>query len=146
MRQKILDDIITAMKNKDKDKLTVLRSVKGAMQLEEINKKSELSDEDVIGIISKQIKLRKESIIDFEKGNRQDLIDNANKEIAILNEYMPEQLSEEEVNSIIDEAFNTINPTTTSDMGKVMGYLTPKLKGKTDLSNVSKIVRERIMK
>ena len=146
MRQRILDDIISAMKSKDKDKLTVLRSVKGAMQLEEINKKSELNDEDVISVIAKQIKLRRESIVDFEKGNRQDLIDNANKEIDILNEYMPEQLSDEEVNDIINEAFNTINPVSTSDMGKVMGFLTPKLKGKTDLSNVSKIVRERIMK
>ena len=138
MRQRILDDIIASMKNKDKDRL------KGAMQLEEINKKCELNDEDVIGVIAKQIKLRRESIADFEKGNRQDLIDNANKEIAILNEYMPEQLSDEEVDSIIDEAFNTINPTSTSDMGKVMGYLTPKLKGKADLSSVSKKVRERL--
>ena len=145
MRQKILDDIIASMKNKDKNRLTVLRSVKGTMQIEEINKKQELNDEDVIGVIAKQIKLRKESIVDFEKGNRQDLIDQANIEIDILNEYMPEQLSEEEVDNIIEEAFSNINPQTTSDMGKVMGYLTPKLKGKTDLGLVSKKVRERIM-
>ena len=145
MRQKILDDIITSMKNKDKDRLTVLRSVKGAMQLEEINKKQELNDEDVIGVIAKQIKLRKESIVDFEKGNRQDLIDQANLEISILNEYMPEQLDDEEVDRLIEEAFTNINPQTTSDMGKVMAFLTPKLKGKTDLGLVSKKVRERIM-
>lgn len=146
MRQRILDDIIAAMKSKDKNRLAVLRSVKGAMQLEEINKKCELNDEDLIGVIAKQIKLRNESIVDFEKGNRTDLIDQANLEISILNEYMPEQLKEEEVDAIIEEAFNNINPTSTSDMGKVMGYLTPKLKGKTDLSSVSKKVRERIMK
>ena len=144
MRQQILDDIIRAMKSKDKDRLAVLRSVKGAIQLEEINKKKELNDEDVIGVISKQIKMRRESILDFEKGNRQDLIDQTNKEIEILNEYMPEQLSDEEVNSIIEEAFNSINPQSMSDMGKVMGYLTPKLKGKTDLGMVSKKIRERI--
>jgi uncharacterized protein YqeY len=145
MRQRILDDIIKSMKEKNKDKLAVLRSVKGAMQLEEINKKKELNDEDVIGVVAKQIKLRKDSIVEFEKGNRQDLIDQANKEIDILNEYMPEQLSDEDVNAIIDAAFNELNPTQPSDMGKVMGYLTPKLKGKTDLGLVSKKVRERII-
>lgn len=145
MRQKILDDIIKSMKEKNKDKLAVLRSVKGAMQLEEINKKKELNDEDVIGVVAKQIKLRKDSIVEFEKGNRQDLIDQANKEIDILNEYMPEQLSDEDVDAIIDAAFNELNPTQPSDMGKVMGYLTPKLKGKTDLGLVSKKVRERII-
>ena len=146
MRQRILDDIIAAMKSKDKNRLAVLRSVKGAMQLEEINKKRELNDDDLIAVIGKQIKLRKESIVDFEKGNRTDLIEQANLEISILNEYMPEQLKEEDVDAIIEEAFNNINPTSTSDMGKVMGYLTVKLKGKTDLSLVSKKVRERIMK
>ena len=85
MKKQILDDIIKAMKEKDKDTLTVLRSVKGAIQLEEISKKGELSDSDIIGILSKQIKLRKESIIDFEKGNREDLKENALKEIEILN-------------------------------------------------------------
>lgn len=144
MRQKILDDIINAMKNKDKETLTVLRMVKGAIQLEEINKKSELKDDEVIGVIAKQIKTRKESIAEFEKGNRQDLIDQANKEINILEAYMPEQLSEEEVNKVIDAAFDKINPTAMSDMGKIMGLLTPELKGKADMSSVSKIVREKL--
>lgn len=144
MRQKILDDIINAMKNKDKETLTVLRMVKGAIQLEEINKKSELKDDEVIGVIAKQIKTRKESIAEFERGNRQDLIDQANKEINILEAYMPEQLSEEEVNKVIDSAFDKINPTAMSDMGKIMGLLTPELKGKADMSSVSKIVREKL--
>ena len=144
MRQKILDDIINAMKNKDKETLTVLRMVKGAIQLEEINKKSELKDDEVIGVIAKQIKTRKESIAEFERGNRQDLIDQANKEINILEAYMPEQLSEEEVNKVIDAAFDKINPTAMSDMGKIMGLLTPELKGKADMSSVSKIVREKL--
>ena len=144
MRQKILDDIINAMKNKDKETLTVLRMVKGAIQLEEINKKSELKDDEVIGVIAKQIKTRKESIAEFERGNRQDLIDQANKEINILEAYMPEQLSEEEVNKVINSAFDKINPTAMSDMGKIMGLLTPELKGKADMSSVSKIVREKL--
>ena len=112
MKQKLLNDLVAAMKSQDKETLSVLRMVKGAIQLEEINKKSELSDEDFIGVVSKQIKTRKESIVEFEKAGRTDLVEQTQKEIEILNKYMPEQLSEEEIIKVIDEAFNTINPQT----------------------------------
>lgn len=144
VKERILKDIVTAMKEKDKEKLTVLRMVKGAMQLEEINKKEELTDEDVIGIIAKQIKTRKESIVEFEKGNRQDLIDQTNAEIKILEEYMPEQLSEEEVDQIIELAFTTVNPESMKDMGRIMKEVTPKLKGKADMSAVSTKIRNKL--
>lgn len=144
MKDRILKDMVSAMKSQDKLRLSVLRMVKGAIQLEEINKKSELTDDDVIGVLSKQIKTRKESILEFEKGNRNDLIEQTNKEIEILNEYMPEQLSEDEVVKIIDDAFNKVNPTSVSDMGKIMGIITPQLKGKADMSNVSRIVKEKL--
>ena len=144
MRDKILSDIVVAMKEKDKDKLAVLRRVKGAMQLEEINKKRNLVDDEVIAVLSKQIKTRKESIVDFEKGNRQDLIEQTNKEIEILNKYMPEQLSDEEVINVIDDIFTKVNPTSSSDMGKIMGMVTPILKGKADMSLVSKLVKEKL--
>lgn len=144
MKERILKDMVSAMKSQDKLRLSVLRMVKGAIQLEEINKKSELTDEDVIGVLSKQIKTRKESIVEFEKGNRLDLIEQTNKEISILNEYMPAQLSEEEVNKIIDDAFSKVNPTSQSDMGKIMGIITPLLKGKADMSSVSKKVKEKL--
>ena len=144
MKQNLLNDLVTAMKTQDKETLSVLRMVKGAIQLEEINKKSELSDEDFIGVVSKQIKTRKESIIEFEKAGRNDLIEQTQKEIEILNKYMPEQLSEEEVLKVIDEAFNTVNPQTQSDMGKLMGFVTPKLKGKADMSFVSKTIKEKL--
>ena len=144
MKERILKDIVTAMKEKDKEKLTVLRMVKGAMQLEEINKKEELNDEDVIGIIAKQIKTRKESIVEFEKGNRQDLIDQTNAEIKILEEYMPEQLSEEEVDQIIEQAFTTVNPESMKNIGRIMKEVTPKLKGKADMSAVSAKIRNKL--
>ena len=144
MREKIINDIKEAMKSQAKEKLAVLRMVKGAMQLEEINKKQELNDEDVIAVISKQINTRKESIVEFEKGNRADLIEKTQAEIKILEAYMPEQLSEEEVNKIIEEAIEQVNPQAPSDMGKIMGIVTPKLKGRADMSSVSKIVREKI--
>jgi len=144
MKQNLLNDLVAAMKSQDKETLSVLRMVKGAIQLEEINKKSELSDEDFIGVVSKQIKTRKESITEFEKAGRTDLVEQTKKEIEILNKYMPEQLSEEEVLEVIDEAFNTINPQTQSDMGKLMGFVTPKLKGKADMSFVSKTIKEKL--
>lgn len=144
MKQNLLNDLVTAMKNQDKDTLSVLRMVKGAIQLEEINKKSELTDEDFIGVVSKQIKTRKESIAEFEKAGRTDLVEQTTKEIEILNKYMPEQLSEEEVLKVIEDAFNTVNPQTQSDMGKLMGFVTPKLKGKADMSFVSKTIKEKL--
>ena len=127
MRNELLSDLTTAMKNQDKETLSVLRMVKGAIQLEEINKKHELTDDEFIGVVSKQIKTRKESILEFEKANRTDLVEQTTKEIEILSKYMPEQLSEEEVLKIIDEAFNEVKPQAQSDMGKLMGYVNPKL-------------------
>ena len=144
MRERILNDLVAAMKNKDKETLAVLRMVKGAIQLEEINKKQELNDEDVIAVLSKQIKTRKESILEFEKAGRTDLVEQTSKEVEILNKYMPEQLSEEEVIKVIEEAFNELKPEKPSDMGKLMGFLTPKLKGKADMSFVSKTIKEKL--
>lgn len=144
MREKILNDLKEAMKNQEKTKLSVIRMVKGAMQMEELNLKRPLTDEEVVMVISKQIKTRKESIVEFEKGNRQDLIDQTNAEIEILNTYMPEQLSEEEVLKIIEGAFNEVNPTSPSDMGKIMGLVSPKLRGKADMSFVSKTIKEKL--
>jgi len=144
MKQKLLNDLVAAMKNQDKETLSVLRMVKGAIQLEEVNKKSELTDDDFVGVVSKQIKTRKESIAEFEKAGRTDLVEQTTKEIEILNKYMPEQLSEEEILKVIDEAFDTVNPQAQSDMGKLMGFVTPKLKGKADMSFVSKTIKEKL--
>lgn len=144
MKNRILEDLKLAMKVQDKEKLSVVRMVKGAIQMEELNKKHELSDDEVIAIISKQIKSRKEAIVEFQKANRTDLVEQNEKEIEILNTYMPEQLSEEEVNKIIDEAFAKINPISERDMGKIIGSISPILKGKADMGNVSKIIKERL--
>ena len=142
MRERILKDIIEAMKNKDKEKLSTLRMLKGAMQLEEINKKGELDDTEIINLISKQIKTRRESIVEFKKANRIDLVEKTEKEIEVLSTYMPEQLSEEEVIELIDEAFNEIKPTSMKDMKNIMAYLNPKIRGRADKSFVSKTIKE----
>lgn len=146
MRNQILEDLKQAMKAQDKNKLAVIRMVKGAIQMEELNKKRELNDDEVVAVISKQIKTRKESIVEFQKANRTDLIEQTSKEIEILNEYMPEQMSEEEIEKIISEVFEKLNPTSASDMGKVMREVTPILKGKADMSLVSKIIKDKLNK
>ena len=144
MRETILKDIIEAMKAKDKEKLAVLRMVKGAMQLEEINVKHELDDVEMTQILSKQIKTRKDSITEFEKGGRQDLIEQVKKEIEILEVYMPEQMSEEEISKKVLEIFTEVNPTAPSDMGKIMGKAAPPFKGKADMGLVNKIIKEKL--
>ena len=144
MRNQILEDLKIAMKNQDKEKLSVIRMVKGAIQMTELNKKHELSDEEVIDVITKEIKSRKDSINEFKKGNREDLVKKTEDEIRILSEYLPEQLTEEELNTIIDEVFEIVKPESTKDMGKIMKELTPKVKGKVDMGLVSKIVKEKI--
>lgn len=144
MRERILNDLKEAMKNQDKELLSVIRMVKGAISLDEIDKKRELNDDEIIDVISKQIKTRKESIVEFEKGNRTDLIEKTNGEIEILNKYMPEQLSEEEIMEEINKVFEEINPTGMSDMGKIMGKVTPIFRGKADMSFVSKVIKEKL--
>ena len=144
MKERIINDLKEAMKAQDKEKLAVIRMVKGAISLEEINTKKELNDQEIISIIAKQIKTRKESIEDFKKGGRQDLIDKTNSEIEILNKYMPEQLSLEEVDKIIDEIFAAENPTSMADMGKVMKIAKEKLNGQADMSYVSKKIKEKL--
>lgn len=145
MLDRITKDIVDAMKNKDTLKLSTLRLLKGAIDLEKINKKLDtISDEDIVVIISKQIKTRKESIIEFEKGNRTDLIDQTKKEIEVLSSYMPELLSEEEVTKIIDEAIVKVNASTIKDMGLVMKEVSAKLKGRADMSLVSSIIKNKL--
>lgn len=144
MRERILNDLKTAMKNQDKDTLKVIRMVKGSMQLKEIELKHELNDDEVIDIISKEIKTRRDSIKEFEKGNRQDLVDETLREVEILEGYLPEQLSDDEVHKIIDDVFNKIEPKGMQDMGKIMGMISPLVKGRSDLGQVSSKIREKL--
>ncbi len=144
MVEQLEKDMIEAMKNKEKDRLTVIRMVKASMKQEQIDRKREINDELLIDIVNKQIKMRKDSITEFEKGNRQDLIDKTQAEIDILMKYLPEQLSEEEVLKVIDEIFAEVKPESQKDMGRVMGLAQSKLKGKADMKTVSTIIREKL--
>ncbi len=144
LSEKINSDMVTYMKSKDSFALGVVKMAEGAIQLEKINLKRDLNDEEVIGVISKQIKMRNDSIAEFEKANRTDLVDQYKKEIEILKGYMPAELSEEEINAIIDEAFSSINPTGPKDMGLVMKEVSPKLKGRADMGKVNAIIKEKL--
>lgn len=137
-------EIIEAMKAKDSVRLATLRGVKGTMKLQSIDHKKEINDELLIDVVSKEIKTRNESIKEFEKGGRQDLIDKTEAEIKILSKYLPEQLSEEEIVNIINQVFEEVNPSGIKDMGKVMGIVTPKVKGKADMSVVSALIRNKL--
>ena len=141
--EQLSKDMVEAMKNKDSFSLGVIRMAKGAIQLEAINKKKELTDEEVVSVIAKQIKMRNDSIAEFTKANRTDLVEQNKKEIEVLNKYMPEQLSLEEVNRIIEEAFTKLNPTN-KDMGLIMKEVSPKLKGKADMSKVNAIIKDKL--
>lgn len=142
--EKFTKDMVTAMKEQDKERLTVLRMVKGAMQLEHINNKKELNEDLLIDCVGKQIKMRNDSIGEFEKAGRNDLADKTRDEVKILNDYLPVQLSDEEVNLIIEEVFNKINPTSAKDMGLIMREVTPLLKGKADMKKVSEIIKNKL--
>ena len=142
--EKSQKDMIEAMKSKDKDRLTVLRMVKGAMQLESINNKKEVNEELFIEIVGKQIKLRNDSITEFTKANRTDLTNQTQKEIDILKEYLPAQLSNDEIEEIINETIKKLNPSGPKEMGLIMKEVTSLVKGKADMKVVSGIIKERL--
>lgn len=144
MVEKLDKDMIEAMKAKDKEKLTVIRMVKASLKQEQIDYKKEINDDLLIDVVNKQIKMRKDSITEFEKGNRADLVEKTQNEIDILMAYLPEQLSSEEVIKVIDEIFAEVKPESQKDMGKVMKEAQAKLKGKADMKEVSTIIRERL--
>lgn len=144
MYEKIKEDIVKALKEKDTLKLQTLRGIKGEVDLEHINKKVDINDDLVISILSRGIKTRRESIVEFEKGNREDLIAKTVEEINLLQTYLPEQLDESEINKILDEAFAKVNPSSNKEMGLIMKEVTPLLKGKADMGKVSAIIKDRL--
>ena len=144
MVEKLKQDMVEAMKNKEKERLTVIRMVKAAMDQEHIDRKREINDELLIDVVNKQIKMRKDSIAEFDKAGRTDLSEKTQSEVEILMAYLPEQLSLEEVSKIIDEIFDEVKPEGQKDMGKVMKEATAKLKGKADMKEVSNIIKEKL--
>ncbi len=141
----ITKDMTSAMKAGDKFSLSVYRMLKSALQMEQINLKHELSDEEVISVIKKQVKIRKDSITEFTKYGRDEQASQLEKEIQVLSSYLPEQLSEEEVKEQIRLAMEEVKPTSMKDMGKVMSVLQKKIGSVADMSMVSALVKEKLM-
>ncbi len=143
--QVISNDMKEAMKSHDKETLGTIRMLKSAIDLDRINNKlEEITDDLVIGVVSKQIKTLEATIIEFEKGNRNDLIENAKREINLLKKYLPEQLSEEEVIKIVDDIILEVKPVGIKDMGKIMKEVTPKVKGRYDMAKVSTLIKSKL--
>lgn len=143
--EKLNADMKSAMINKDKETLSTLRYLKSAIDLYKINNKiEEVTDEIVIDIASKQVKTHKESILQFEKGNRLDLAENLKSEIKLLETFLPKQLSDEEVEVELNKIFEEVKPSSKADMGKIMREVNSKLKGKVDMKKVSELVNNKI--
>lgn len=134
--------LLATILNKEKEKRYKLSKAKPELTEKDLEKESQLTDEEVIEAISSEVKKRKEAVLEFEKGQRQDLVEKEKKELEILEKYLPEQLSEEEIKKLAKEAIEKVGAKEIKDLGKVMAELMPKVKGKAEGRMVSKIVKE----
>ena len=144
MIEQIETDYKAALKNKETLKVTVLRTIKANIKLKEIDKKDKLTEEELVMVVSKEIKQRKDSIEEFTKANRMDLVEKEEAELNILTAYMPTQLTSEELDKIIDEVFGKVNPTSSKEIGMIMKEITPLVKGKTDMKELMNIIKNRL--
>lgn len=144
LKAQISEDMKSTMKAGDKDRLKVLRLMLAAIQQIEVDKRIELDDSDVLGVLDKMVKQRRDSISQFENGGREDLADIELAEIAVLKTYLPEQLGEAELDKIIDQAIKDSGAESIRDMGNVMGQVKAKAAGRADMGAVSAKVKERL--
>ena len=145
LKEQITEDMKTAMRAKDSGRLATIRLLTAAIKQKEVDERIDVSDEQVLAIIEKMIKQRKDSISQFEAGGRQDLADIEKAELAILSTYMPAALSEAEVQAEVAAAVSAVGATGPQDMGKVMGVLKPKLAGRADMTAVSAMVKAALV-
>lgn len=144
LNERIANDMKEAMKSQDKFSLSVLRMLKSALQLEGIQLKKELTDDEVMVVIKRNVKQRKDSMEEFQKFGKTDEVENLEKEIELLKKYLPEELSEEQIEEIINQVFDEIQPQSIKDMGRVMKELTSKIGTQADMSFVSSKVKARL--
>jgi len=144
LKARINEDMKAALRARQADRLKAIRLLLAAVKQREIDDRTELADPDVLAVIDKMIKQRRESIEQFEGAGRKDLADQERSEVAVLEEYLPQALSPSEVESIVTEAITTAGAATLKDMGAVMAALRPKVSGRADMAVVSRLVRERL--
>ena len=144
LKDRIQQDVKDAMRAKDKPRLSAIRLITAAIKQREVDERIELDDAQVTTVLDKMAKQRRESISQFEKAGRDDLIAQEVMELEIIQSYLPEQLGEDEINALIDTAMQATGATSIKDMGKVMGQLKPKLQGRADMSAVSALIKARL--
>lgn len=146
LKREIDRDLKEALKRRDSLRLNVLRMLKSDIRYKEIERRSELSDDEVISVLSSSIKKRKDSIQQFEKGEREDLASREKAELAVISKYLPEQLTEEELSDIISQAIEEVNANGPSSLGMVMKDVMPKIKGRADGKKVNQMVSSQLQK
>ncbi|GIQ68029.1 GatB/YqeY domain-containing protein [Xylanibacillus composti] len=144
LTERLNNDMKQAMKNQDKFKLSVIRMIRSSIKNIEIDQRKELSEEEVLDIINRELKQRKDSLQEFQKAGRDDLVEQLQKEIEVIHEYLPEQLTEEEVKAIVQQTIQEVGASSKAEMGKVMGALMPKVKGRADGKLVNQIVQQTL--
>lgn len=144
LKQKLQEDLKTSMKNKDTLRKSVITLIRSSIKQVEVDKRIELNDDDVIDIISKQLKQRNDTLEQFLDAGREDLVEETRSEIEVLKEYLPQQLSEEELNEIVKQTISEVGATSMKDMGKIMSVIKPKTKGRADGKLINKLVKENL--
>ncbi len=144
LKQRIQEDMKTAMWAKEKDRLAVIRLIQAAIKQREVDERIELDDAQVIAVLDKMLKQRRDSIEQYEKAARQDLADQEKFEVGIIQTYLPQQLAEAELNEIIEAMIAETGAETVKDLGKVMGMIKPKIQGRADMKAVSQQIKERL--
>ena len=145
MKKKLMQDLKEAMKNKDKVKKSVVTMLRSEIKQIEVDERTEVGEERIMDIIASQIKTKRKAIEGFAEGGREDLVEEAEKEIEYLQEYLPKQLTDDELKAIIMETIETVGASSMKDMGKVMGIVNPKVKGRAESSKVAAIVKDELM-
>jgi uncharacterized protein YqeY len=145
IKKELMNDLKSAMKNKNKLKKSVITMLRAEIKQIEVDERTEVDDEKILDIIASQIKTKRKALEDFKTAEREDLIEETEKEIEILKEYLPEQLSDEALTAIIEETIETVGAESMKDMGAVMGKVVPQVKGKAESSKVAAIVKEKLM-
>ncbi len=144
LKAKLMEDLKLAMKNKEEVRKSVVTLIRAAIKQYEVDNRVELDEEGVLDIVSKQMKQRKDALEEFKKADRQDLVDQTEAEIKVLTEYLPAQLSEEEVEKIVIETIQEVGASSMKEMGKVMSAMMPKVKGKADGKIVNELVKKHL--
>ncbi|MGN7177387.1 hypothetical protein BK139_06020 [Paenibacillus sp. FSL R5-0490] len=142
--ERLNEDMKQAMRNKEKEKLTVIRMIKASLQNEAIKLGEDLNEEQELTVLSREVKQRKDSLHEFEKAGREDLVEKIRTELQYVELYMPKQLSEDEVSKIVAETVAETGASSKADMGKVMAAIMPKVKGKADGSLINKLVQQQL--